>query len=62
VWAFAALHPAAVGAAVGGLLLWTLVEYWVHRVLFHFEAFGAGPAVLFLMRRPPRLPTGQHDW
>ena len=29
---------------VGGYLLWTLSEYWIHRVIFHFEpedGFGA---------------------
>lgn len=28
---------AAVGYAFGGYLLWTLAEYWIHRVIFHFE-------------------------
>jgi sterol desaturase/sphingolipid hydroxylase (fatty acid hydroxylase superfamily) len=23
--------------AVGGYLFWTLAEYWIHRVIFHFE-------------------------
>ena len=30
--------------AVGGYFLWTLAEYWIHRVIFHFEpedGFGA---------------------
>src|SRR5918912_544506 len=27
----------AVGLAVGGYVLWTLSEYWLHRVVFHFE-------------------------
>ena len=30
--------------AIGGYLLWTLAEYWIHRVIFHFEpedGFGA---------------------
>src|SRR3954452_16955282 len=33
-----------VGLFVGGYLLWTLSEYWIHRVTFHFEpeeGFGA---------------------
>jgi dihydroceramide fatty acyl 2-hydroxylase len=33
-----------VGLAVGGYALWTLFEYWLHRVVFHFEpekGFGA---------------------
>ena len=29
--------PAMVGLAVGGYLLWTLFEYWLHRIVFHFE-------------------------
>jgi dihydroceramide fatty acyl 2-hydroxylase len=28
---------ATVGLAVGGYALWTLFEYWLHRVVFHFE-------------------------
>ena len=28
---------AAVGYAICGYLLWTLAEYWIHRVIFHFE-------------------------
>jgi sterol desaturase/sphingolipid hydroxylase (fatty acid hydroxylase superfamily) len=32
------LEPSAVlGLAGAGWVLWTLVEYWVHRALFHFE-------------------------
>jgi dihydroceramide fatty acyl 2-hydroxylase len=27
----------SLGFAVGGYLLWTLAEYWIHRVIFHFE-------------------------
>jgi sterol desaturase/sphingolipid hydroxylase (fatty acid hydroxylase superfamily) len=33
-----------VGLFAGGYLLWTLSEYWIHRVIFHFEpeeGFGA---------------------
>src|ERR1700689_5002566 len=36
--------PAAIGLAVGGYALWTLFEYWLHRLVFHFEpqdGFGA---------------------
>jgi dihydroceramide fatty acyl 2-hydroxylase len=29
--------PAVVGLAVGGYALWTLFEYWLHRLVFHFE-------------------------
>lgn len=51
VWASVTLPPAAVvTGAVGGLLLWTLIEYWVHRMLFHFEPKTAlGRRLLFLM-------------
>ena len=28
---------AVVGWTVGGYLFWTLTEYWMHRVVFHFE-------------------------
>ena len=28
---------ASVGYAICGYLLWTLAEYWIHRVIFHFE-------------------------
>jgi dihydroceramide fatty acyl 2-hydroxylase len=27
----------SLGWAVGGYALWTLAEYWIHRVIFHFE-------------------------
>jgi dihydroceramide fatty acyl 2-hydroxylase len=27
----------ALAFAVGGYLFWTLAEYWIHRVIFHFE-------------------------
>jgi dihydroceramide fatty acyl 2-hydroxylase len=34
---------AAVGFAIGGYVFWTLTEYWMHRVVFHFEpADGIG--------------------
>src|SRR5215210_6378906 len=26
-----------VGLVAGGYVLWTLTEYWLHRVVFHFE-------------------------
>jgi dihydroceramide fatty acyl 2-hydroxylase len=29
--------PALIGLAVGGYALWTLFEYWLHRLVFHFE-------------------------
>jgi sterol desaturase/sphingolipid hydroxylase (fatty acid hydroxylase superfamily) len=30
----------AVGAALVGYLVWTLTEYWLHRLVFHFEPEG----------------------
>ena len=27
----------ALGLAIGGYAVWTLTEYWLHRVVFHFE-------------------------
>jgi sterol desaturase/sphingolipid hydroxylase (fatty acid hydroxylase superfamily) len=29
--------PSAIGLAAGGYAVWTLTEYWLHRVVFHFE-------------------------
>src|SRR4029077_5381132 len=29
--------PAILGAVVAGYLVWTLTEYWLHRVISHFE-------------------------
>jgi dihydroceramide fatty acyl 2-hydroxylase len=29
--------PAMLGLALAGYLLWTLFEYWLHRIVFHFE-------------------------
>jgi dihydroceramide fatty acyl 2-hydroxylase len=29
--------PVAIGLALAGYLLWTLFEYWLHRLVFHFE-------------------------
>ena len=31
---------AALGWALGGYAFWTLTEYWLHRVVFHFEPEG----------------------
>jgi dihydroceramide fatty acyl 2-hydroxylase len=28
---------AALGLALGGYVFWTLTEYWMHRIVFHFE-------------------------
>jgi sterol desaturase/sphingolipid hydroxylase (fatty acid hydroxylase superfamily) len=27
----------AIGLALGGYAVWTLTEYWLHRIVFHFE-------------------------
>lgn len=29
--------PATIGLAIAGYALWTLFEYWLHRIVFHFE-------------------------
>ena len=37
VWALGLLTPkAAVAATLAGYLTWTLTEYWLHRVVFHY--------------------------
>jgi dihydroceramide fatty acyl 2-hydroxylase len=42
--------PAAVGLFAAGYLMWTLAEYWIHRVVFHFEPEeGWGAKVHFLI-------------
>ncbi len=33
---------AALAATAGGYVLWTLTEYWMHRIVFHYEP-GWGP-------------------
>jgi sterol desaturase/sphingolipid hydroxylase (fatty acid hydroxylase superfamily) len=36
--------PSLVGLVIAGYALWTLLEYWLHRIVFHFEpeqGFGA---------------------
>jgi sterol desaturase/sphingolipid hydroxylase (fatty acid hydroxylase superfamily) len=38
VWGLASQSAAVmVGLIIGGYLLWTLFEYWLHRIVFHFE-------------------------
>src|SRR6202008_2851079 len=38
VWGFAEQSvPVALALMVGGYALWTLFEYWLHRLVFHFE-------------------------
>jgi dihydroceramide fatty acyl 2-hydroxylase len=41
-------EPAAatVGLVAGGWLFWTLSEYWIHRLVFHFEP-DSGPGARF---------------
>jgi dihydroceramide fatty acyl 2-hydroxylase len=45
IWGLTEVSPAAMlGLAIAGYLLWTLFEYWLHRLIFHFEpehGFGA---------------------
>jgi dihydroceramide fatty acyl 2-hydroxylase len=45
VWGLQKLGlPAVVGLMIAGYALWTLFEYWLHRLVFHFEpkdGFGA---------------------
>src|SRR5260221_8365786 len=37
-WGLTELGVATVvGLAAGGYALWTLFEYWLHRIVFHFE-------------------------
>ena len=37
-WSLAEVSVAAMlGLALGGYALWTLFEYWLHRIVFHFE-------------------------
>jgi dihydroceramide fatty acyl 2-hydroxylase len=41
---------ASLGYVICGYLLWTLAEYWIHRVVFHFEPEdGWGAKVHFLI-------------
>ena len=38
VWSLSKISVlASIGLFVGGYLLWTLFEYWLHRLVFHFE-------------------------
>ena len=38
VWSLTSLSIwATVALAAGGYVLWTLFEYWLHRIVFHFE-------------------------
>ena len=40
----------AIGLFAAGYLMWTLAEYWIHRVVFHFEPEdGWGAKVHFLI-------------
>lgn len=54
----AGVAPApAVGIAAVGFFVWTLVEYWLHRTLFHWvPATSWGPRMHFL------LHGVHHDW
>ncbi len=38
IWSLSLLSVASsIGLFAGGYLLWTLFEYWLHRLVFHFE-------------------------
>ena len=40
----------ALGLALGGYAVWTLTEYWLHRVVFHFEpTHGLGARLHWMM-------------
>src|SRR6476661_10182461 len=42
--------PAAVALMAGGYLFWTLTEYWLHRLVFHFEPEdGIGARLHFII-------------
>jgi sterol desaturase/sphingolipid hydroxylase (fatty acid hydroxylase superfamily) len=41
--------PTALALIVVGYLLWTLTEYWLHRVVFHFEPEGGVGARLHFL-------------
>ncbi len=42
--------PAVIAWLLGGYLFWTLTEYWMHRVVFHFEpARGLGARLHWIM-------------
>lgn len=45
------------GMVFAGLLLWTLMEYWLHRVVFHFEAESALGKRIFWIAHGVH-----HDW
>lgn len=41
---------AAAGLTVGGVAIWTLVEYWLHRLLFHWQPrFPGGDRFHFML-------------
>jgi dihydroceramide fatty acyl 2-hydroxylase len=40
---------AVVGAVLGGYVVWTLTEYWLHRIVFHFEPEGGVGARLHFL-------------
>src|SRR3954463_10338996 len=48
---------AALGYAAGGYALWTLAEYWIHRVIFHFEPEdGIGAPLHGMTHGAPHAP------
>src|ERR671938_136534 len=40
---------AVIGLVAAGYVLWTLAEYWIHRVVFHFEPEGGWGAKLHFL-------------
>ncbi|MCC7386810.1 MAG: sterol desaturase family protein [Deltaproteobacteria bacterium] len=49
--------PLFLAAYLGGVLIWTILEYWAHRKVFHFEATSAiGKRFIWL------LHGVHHDW
>jgi dihydroceramide fatty acyl 2-hydroxylase len=51
IWGLASASvPGMVGLIVGGYMLWTLFEYWLHRIVFHFEpTAGVGARIHWII-------------
>jgi dihydroceramide fatty acyl 2-hydroxylase len=49
--------PAFAGLVVAGVLLWTFLEYWLHRMLFHYRPRTAIGRRLFWI-----MHGVHHDW
>src|SRR3954468_4457452 len=47
----------AIGGAAVGYVVWTLTEYWLHRLVFHFEPEkGIAPRLHRVLHRGPHDP------